>query len=282
MKKTMLVIISLGLLVLTRANGSFLERLSLQVDYGYSNWETVFDSLSITTIYADSVVEYGSTQEYIDWSNEHYDFYNRGHNFGLGLGAKLTEWLRLDAGAGLAFLGTETYDVDYEETPDTNERMLDLIFINHKPGFYVSGDLNFHLPLYKGFFVSALPGISYTHIQNMHAVDPDHDGWIAEDYTVHQDMLAWNADLITGYDFDWLSVYIGGRYMGFRQHVDFDETEDYFGEEITYDRETFLKPGLSFAGLAGVRIPIGVGNALCVEAAIGKGLAITTGLQFGL
>lgn len=282
MKKVMVVVIPLSLLLATSAEGSFLERFSLQVDYGFSNWETVFDSLSIVTIQGDSTIEYGSTPQDIDWSNEHYDFYNRGHNFGLGLGVKMTEWLRLDAGAGLAFIGTETYDVDYEETPDTNERMLDFIFINGKPGFYLSGGLNFHLPLYKGLFISASPGISYMSIRNMHAVDSDHDGRIADDYTVHQDMLAWKADLITGYDLGWLSPYIGGRYVGFRQHVDFDETEDYFGEEVTYDRETFLKPGSCFAGLAGIRIPIGVGNALCVEAALGKGFSITTGLQFGL
>jgi len=218
----------------------------------------------------------------MDWNNEHYDFYNLGHNFGLGVGVQITEWLSLDAGAGLAFLGIETFDVDYEETPDTNERTLDFVFINDRPGLYVSGGLDFRLSMFKGLFVSAAPGVSYTRIQGMHALDPDQDGQIADDYTVHQDMLAWKADLTTGYDLGWLTPYIGGRYVGFRQHVDYDETEDYYGEEVSYDRESFLKPELSFAGLAGVTIPISPNNALLIEAVIGNGLAINAGLRFGL
>jgi hypothetical protein len=282
MRKPMLVFVVLSLLVFTGARGSFIQNLTLKVDYEYANWETTFDSLSITTIQGDSTEEYFSTQEDIDWNNEHYDFYNLGHNFGLGVGVQITQWLSLDAGAGLAFLGIETFDVDYAETPDTNERTLDFVFINDRPGFYVSGDLDFSVPLFKGLFVSAAPGMSYTRIQDMHAIDPDHDSYIADDYTVHLDMLAWKADLISGYDLGWLTPYIGGRYVGFRQHVDFDETEDYSGEDITYDRESFLRPGLSFAGLAGVIIPIGPNNALSLEAAIGKGFAVTAGLRFGL
>ena len=281
MRKTVLVVITLSLPAFAGAEGSFLDRLTLGVDYGYSNWETAFHSLSITTLQGDSAMEYSSTQEDIDWNNEHYDFYNLGHDFGLGVGVKITEWLRLDAGAGLAFLRIETYDVDYDETPDTNERALDFAFINNRPGFYVSGGLDFHLPLLDDLFVSATPGIGYTRIRGMHALDPDHDGLIADDYSVHQDMLAWKADLIAVYDLGRSSPYIGGRYMGFRQHVDFDEIEDLFGEEVSYERESSLEPASSFAGLAGISIPVGA-NALSIEAAFGNGFAITAKLRFGL
>ena len=282
MKKVVLVVIPLMLALPIKSEDSFLNRLSFRVDYGYENWQAVFDSMSILTLQGDSTIEYNSTKKDIDWNNEHYDFYDHTYNFGFGVGLKVAKGLTLNAGAGLSFLRIETYDVDYEETTDTDERVLDFVFINQKPGFYVSGGLDFHFPLYKGLSISALPEISYLSIRDMQAIDPDHDGDIPDDYTVHQEMFLWNIDLVTSYDFGRLSPYIGGRYLGFRQNVDYDETEDYFGEEVSYDRETFLKPQLSFAGIAGLRIGMGTNNALSLEAALGKGFSISTRLQFGL
>ncbi len=276
------VIISLILALSGKSENSFLNRFSFRIDYGYENWEAVFDSLSILTQQGDSTIEYNSTKEDIEWNNEHYDFYDHTCNFGFGVGLKVAKGLTLNGGAGLAFLWIETYDVDYEETPDTNERTLDFLFINHKPGFYLSGGLNLRLPLYKGFSLSVSPEVSFLRIQNMHAIDPDHDGEISDNYTVHQDMLLWKTDLSISYDFSRLSPYIGGRYYGFRQHVNYDETEDSFGEEIFYDREAFLKPQLFFAGIGGLGISIGTNNILSFDTALGKGFSISIKLQFGL
>ncbi len=282
MKKVMLVVIplSLGLLLPTGLPGSALERLSFHADYGYENWQADFQAASIVTHTEDGLSEYKYTEEDVGWNNANYNFYDHAYNFGLGIGLRVIKGLNLNAGAGLCFSRIETYDVDYPYT-SLDETALDQLFNTHEPGFYLSGGLDYSLPVYKRLSVRASPGIRFTPTQNLHISDPDKDGAVPEEYTLHQDVFSWNFGLVADLDLGGIVPFVGGRYQGFRQHVDYDETDYSSGEEVVYDREAFLKPSFDFAGLAGIRIALGAQNSLALEAALGKGFSLSTNFQIG-
>lgn len=282
MKKTLVVVIplSMGLILVSSSAGWAQERFAVHADYGYENWQADFEAASILTRRGDSTATYDYTAEDITWNNANYDFLDHSFNFGLGIGMKVVKGLKLKAGAGLSFPRIETFDVDYPDTP-LDETALDQFFSTRDPGFYLSGGLEYSLPLNKFLSVRASPGIRFMRTQNLHISDPDRDFAVPDFYILHQDILSWSAALAADFDLGGITPYVGGRYQGFRQHVDYDETDYSSGEEVVYDREAYLQPTLPFAGLAGIRIPLGKQNSLGLEAALGKGFSVATHFQIG-
>lgn len=282
MRRAMLVM-PLVLLLIGGLEASFIERFSIDAGYGCESWKTDLADMKTYLSMEDTSFDYPFTGEDIALENEAKDFYNRVHNFGLDIGFEAVKGLELNAGAGLAVIQLETREV-YGEGIDT---VVGNLIDTKEPGFYVKGGLEFRLPVYRALFIAASPEVYYTAIRDMNYVDPEADDIPASyellDRKLSEDVLAWEGSVLAGLDLGWISPYIGGRYQGFRQHVEHDQTFLDLSEETRiYEEDLYFAPSFWAAGIAGLSFSVARNTHLVLEGSMGKGFSISSRLEIGL
>ena len=286
MRKTMLVVIPLVILLAGALHASFLEKLSINADYGYQSWDTDLDTAELVFTIDDYTDYEEITTEDIDLKNERNNYYNQIHNFGLDIGYVVIKGLSVNAGAGLAVIQLETREVIQPDTTEPFEEEIDNLMDTKIPGFYVKGGLNFRLPVYRMLYVSVSPEVSYTRIRDMNVIDPDNDDnptfYELQESRLDQDVLAWQGSLLAGLDFGWISPYVGGRYHGFRQHMAHDESFLVVSETRDHNWELYFKPSSMFTGLAGITLRIARHAHLELEGSLGEGFSIASKLRITL